>query len=60
MSGENLNALLDIDTSNVEPEDVARESSDVCQGVTGIGDSQDPMHNQRPATINVSQVNDPN
>lgn len=59
MPGEDLNALLDIDACNVESKDVAREPSDIGQGVAGISDGQDPVHNQRPATMDVSKVSDP-
>lgn len=38
LSGENLNALLQVDASNIEPKNVARESRDIGKSVTGIGD----------------------
>jgi hypothetical protein len=45
LSGENLNALLEIDASNIEPEDVTRKPRNVLKTVAGISYGQNPMHN---------------
>ena len=44
LAGQHLDAFLQIDKGHVEAENVTGESSDVGQGVAGIGDGKDPVH----------------
>lgn len=49
LAGQNLDAFLKVDKSYVEPEDIARETSDVFEGITRVSDSKSPMHNHGPS-----------
>ena len=48
LTGENLNALLQVDEGHVEAKDIAAEAGDVGETVAGVGDGKDPVHDQRP------------
>ena len=41
---EDLNAFLQIDKCNVEPEDIAREASNIFEGIAGVCDGEGPVH----------------
>ena len=43
-----LNAFLEVDEGDVEAEGIAAEAGDVGEGIAGVGDGEDPVHNQGP------------
>lgn len=49
LTGQDLDAFLKVYEGYVEPEDVARESCDVFEGIAGIGDGENPVHNHGPS-----------
>lgn len=55
LARQDLDAFLKVDESDVETEDIAGETSHIFEAITGIGNSKNPVHDQRPATLNVSR-----
>lgn len=51
LPGEDLDTLLKVDEGDIETEDVARETGDISETITSIGNGKQPMHDQRPSTI---------
>lgn len=50
LSGQDLNPFLQVDEGHVKPEDITRKAGDISQTIARVGDGQNPMHNQRPAS----------
>lgn len=48
LTGQHLNALLQVDEGNVKAKNITGESSDVSQGIAGVGNGEDPVHHKRP------------
>jgi len=48
LAGQHLDALLQVDEGDVNAKNVTGESSDVSQGIAGVGDGEDPVHHKRP------------
>lgn len=49
LSGKNLDAFLQVNERHVESENVAGEARDIFQGIGGVGEGQDAMHQERPS-----------
>lgn len=56
LTGENLDALLQVDEGHIEAEDIAAEAGDVGETVAGVGDGEDPVHDQRPPSSKLVAV----
>ena len=44
LTGQDLDAFLEVDEGDVEAEDVAAEACDVGESVAGVGDGEYPVH----------------
>ena len=51
LTGEDLDTFLKVDKGDVKAEDVAAEAGDVGESIAGVGDSKDPVHDQRPPSL---------
>lgn len=58
LSGQDLNALLQVDKGNVESEYIARKPSNVGETIASVRDGKDPVHYERPASKMVSVLPD--